>query len=137
MPTAQAYAYTGRDVKGKTVKGHVDALSEAAVATRLNSMGISPISIAEAGEGTGLNRDISIPGFTKRVTLKDLAIMSRQMATMIGSGLSLLRTLNILAEQTESKPLAKFLAAVRDDVETGVSRLGGVRQAQPTPFRRS
>jgi type IV pilus assembly protein PilC len=47
--------------------------------------------------------------------------MSRQMATMIGSGLSLLRTLNILAEQTESKPLAKILAQVRDDVETGVS----------------
>ena len=47
--------------------------------------------------------------------------MSRQMATMIGSGLSLLRTLNILAEQTESKPLAKIMGEVRDDVETGIS----------------
>ncbi|HEV7564856.1 MAG TPA: type II secretion system F family protein, partial [Microbacteriaceae bacterium] len=53
--------------------------------------------------------------------LKDLAVMSRQMATMIGSGLSLLRTLNILSEQTESKPLAKILSTVRDDVETGIS----------------
>ncbi|TFD30594.1 type II secretion system F family protein [Cryobacterium cryoconiti] len=84
-------------------------------------MGISPISIKESAEGTGLNREISIPGFSKGVGLKDLAIMSRQMATMIGSGLSLLRTLNILAEQTENKPLAKILKQVRDDVERGVS----------------
>jgi type IV pilus assembly protein PilC len=121
MATAQAYAYTGRDAKGKTVKGRLDALSEGAVASRLNSMGISPLSITESADGTGLNREISIPGFSKGVGLKDLAIMSRQMATMIGSGLSLLRTLNILAEQTENKPLAKILTQVRDDVETGVS----------------
>ncbi len=121
MATAQAWAYVGRDAKGKTVKGKLDASSEGAVASRLSSMGISPTSIKESAEGTGLNREISIPGFTKGVGLKDLAIMSRQMATMIGSGLSLLRTLNILAEQTENKPLAKILGQVRDDVETGVS----------------
>ena len=121
MATAQAYAYTGRDSKGKTVKGKVDASSEAAVASRLNTMGISPISIKESAEGTGLNKEINIPGLSKGIGLKDLAIMSRQMATMIGSGLSLLRTLNILAEQTESKPLAKVLGQVRDDVETGTS----------------
>ncbi|TFC35939.1 type II secretion system F family protein [Cryobacterium sp. MDB1-18-2] len=121
MATATAWAYVGRDNNGKTVKGKLDASSETAVASRLGSMGISPISIKESADGTGLNREISIPGFTKGVGLKDLAIMSRQMATMIGSGLSLLRTLNILAEQTESKPLAKILAQVRDDVETGVS----------------
>jgi type IV pilus assembly protein PilC len=84
-------------------------------------MGLSPVSIIEASAGTGLQREISIPGFSKGVTLKDLAIMSRQMATMIGAGLSLLRTLNILAEQTESKPLAKVLATVRNDVESGIS----------------
>ncbi|RNE59253.1 type II secretion system F family protein [Cryobacterium tepidiphilum] len=84
-------------------------------------MGLTPISVTEVPEGTGLNKEISIPGLTKRVGLKDLAIMSRQMATMVGSGLSLLRTLNILAEQTESKALAKVLAQVRDSVEAGAS----------------
>ena len=54
--------------------------------------------------------------------------MSRQMATMIGSGLSLLRTLNILAEQTENKKLAKILGDVRDDVETGVSLSDAMRK---------
>jgi len=85
-------------------------------------MGLSPVSIASASTGTGLQKEISIPGFGgKRVKLKELAVMSRQMATMIGAGLSLLRTLNILTEQTESKPLAKILGQVRDEVETGVS----------------
>jgi type IV pilus assembly protein PilC len=90
-------------------------------------MGLSPVSIAEAGEGTGLNRDLNI-SFGSGVKLKDLAIMSRQMATMIGSGLSLLRTLNILAEQTENKKLAKILGTVRDDVETGVSISDSMRK---------
>lgn len=70
---------------------------------------------------TGLKKEINIPGFKKRIKLKELAVMSRQMATMIGAGLSLLRALNILASQTESKPLAKILGQIRDEVETGVS----------------
>lgn len=121
MSTATAWAYTGRDNTGKIVKGRIDASSEAAVASRMGLMGLSPVSITEASTGTGLQREISIPGFRASVKLKDLAIMSRQMATMIGSGLSLLRTLNILAEQTESKPLAAILAKVRDEVERGTS----------------
>jgi type IV pilus assembly protein PilC len=121
MSTSQAFAYTGRNATGKIVKGRMDASSQQAVASRLQGMGLSPVSIAEASEGTGLQREITIPGFSRGVKTKDLAVMSRQMATMIGAGLSLLRTLNILAEQTESKPLAAVLATVRDDVEVGVS----------------
>ncbi|WP_165384825.1 type II secretion system F family protein [Cryobacterium sp. SO1] len=121
MVTAQSWAFVGRDAKGKTVKGKLDATSESAVAARLAVMAISPISITESAGGTGLNREISLPGFSKRIGLKDLAIMSRQMATMIGSGLSLLRTLNILAEQSENPSLAKILGQVRNDVETGTS----------------
>ena len=121
MANAQAFAYTGRNTAGKLVKGRLDAPNEVAVASRLRAMGVSPVTIKESEEGSGLQREISIPGFTKQVTLKDLAIMSRQMATMIGSGLSLLRTLTILAEQTESKPLTKILEKVRDDVQTGIS----------------
>jgi type IV pilus assembly protein PilC len=124
---ATAYAYKGRDAAGKIVKGRVDATSESAVASRLRTMGLSPVSISEASEGTGLNREISI-GFGSGVKLKDLAIMSRQMATMIGSGLSLLRTLNIIAEQTENKKLATIMGRLRDEVETGVSISDAMRQ---------
>jgi type IV pilus assembly protein PilC len=94
MSGSQAYLYTGRSTTGKVVKD---------------------------SEASGLKREFSIPGFTKRIKLKELAVMSRQMATMIGAGLSLLRTLNILAAQTESKPLAKILGQIRNEVETGVS----------------
>jgi type IV pilus assembly protein PilC len=121
MAATLTYAYTGRNAAGKVVKGRVDASTEVAVAARLKTMGLAPLSIAEASEGTGLSREINIPGFSKGVKLKDLAIMSRQMSTMIGAGLSLLRTLNILAEQTENKQLALIMNKVRDDVETGVS----------------
>ena len=133
MGAAQAWAYTGRDSNGKLVKGRLDASSEAAVAARLKTMGLSPVTIKEAPAGTGLNREISIPGFQKGVKVKDLAIMSRQLATMVGAGLSLLRALNIVAEQTESKPLAKILTDVRDDVETGIS-LSDSMQKHPADF---
>jgi len=121
MATAQAFVYSGRNTAGKLIKGSLEAQSEVAVASRLVSMGLSPVSIARASEQTGLRKEISIPGFKKKIKLKELAVMSRQMATMIGAGLSLLRSLNILAEQTENSSLAKILAQVRDDVETGVS----------------
>lgn len=128
MPSMTGYAYKGRDADGKIVKGRVDASSEAQVASRLRVMGLSPVSIVPAPDGTGLNREISIPGLSKGVTLKALSVMSRQMATMSGAGLSLLRTLSILADQTESPALAKILARVRDDVEQGTSLSEAMRK---------
>lgn len=121
MATSLAFAYKARNAEGKAVKGRLDAASESAAMARLHAMGLSPISVAEAPEGTGLNAEIRIPGLSKGIGLKDLAIMSRQMATMTSAGLSLLRTLNILSEQTENKQLAKILATIRNDVETGIS----------------
>ncbi|MEN2736629.1 type II secretion system F family protein [Microbacterium sp. X-17] len=121
MAGSATFAYAGRTNAGKLVKGKLDAPSEGAVVVRLRAMGLSPVSIQESSAGTGLQKEITIPGFQKVVKLKDLAVMSRQMATMIGSGLSLLRTLNILADQTESKRLREILSTVRDDVEDGTS----------------
>ena len=119
--TTPSFAYTGRDGAGKLVKGRIDASSEVAVTSRLRGMGISPISVKAAPVGTGLSREITFGSLKAAVGLKDLAIMSRQMATMISSGLSLLRTLTILAEQTSNKALATILASVARDVETGGS----------------
>jgi type IV pilus assembly protein PilC len=120
MPTL-AYAYTGRDATGKIVKGKLEGSSESAVVARMRTMGLSPVAIAEDTGGSGLSRELKIPGFETRVKTKDLAVASRQMATMISAGLSLLRALTILAEQTENKRLAKAFESVRSDVETGSS----------------
>jgi type IV pilus assembly protein PilC len=128
-----AFDYRGRDGAGKLVKGRLDAASEGAVAQRLRGMGVSPIAITEAKPGTGLQTEIKIPGFEKGVGLKDLAIMSRQASTMLSSGLSLLRALSILADQTEHKKLKVVLGKVRDDVERGVSFSDAVAQ-HPVEF---
>lgn len=120
MATPVSFAYKGRDASGRIVKGTIDAVAESAAASRLRMMGIAPISLKEAPQGTGLNREINI-GFGGGVKLKDLAVMSRQMSTMTTSGLSLLRTLKILAEQTENKTLAKTLVSISREVESGSS----------------
>ncbi|WIB60017.1 type II secretion system F family protein [Curtobacterium sp. MCLR17_007] len=116
-----AFDYRGRDGGGKLVKGRLDAASEGAVVQRLRTMGVSPIAITEAKAGTGLQTEIKIPGFEKGVGLKDLAIMSRQASTMLSSGLSLLRALSILTDQTDNKKLRGILGQVRDEVERGTS----------------
>jgi type IV pilus assembly protein PilC len=117
MATAtKSFEYSVRDKRGKLVNGKLDAPSEAALVQKLRGMGYAPLTVKEANRG--VNREIKLPGRDK-VGLKDLAVMSRQFATMIDSGLSLLRALNILAEQTESAALAKTLGEVRSDVEGG------------------
>jgi type IV pilus assembly protein PilC len=114
------FEYTGRDSSGKLVKGRVDAAGESSVVARLRTMGIAPISLKQVTGGTGLNRDISLGGiFDKKVSIKDLSVMSRQLATMIGAGLPLLKALTILADQSENPKLASTLDDVRGAVEGG------------------
>ncbi len=119
MPTA-TFEYKVRDSAGKLKTGKLDAESQAQVATKLKSLGYAPLSITQSN--AGMNKELKIPGMgAKKVKLKDLAVMSRQFATMINSGLSLLRALTILTEQSENKELARVLGEVRNDIETGSS----------------
>ena len=78
--------------------------------SRLRTMGLSPDRRSRRRRRARGSTARSTSASARGVKLKDLAIMSRQMATMIGAGLSLLRTLNILAEQTENKKLATIMA---------------------------
>lgn len=117
---SKTFEYTVRNKDGKIVKGRIEARDQAAVATKLRAMGSAPLSVAEVST-SGMNREIKIPGLSDKVAMKDLAVLSRQLATMINSGLSILRALTILADQTENKTLAKIVASVRMDVETGVA----------------
>jgi type IV pilus assembly protein PilC len=112
------FDYQVRDKAGKMVTGQLEADSQAAVASKLKSMGYAPLSIEEV-KTTGLSMDINIPGIGNKVGLKDLAIFSRQFATMIGSGLSLIRSMTILQEQSENKKLAEVIDEIRTAVESG------------------
>jgi len=133
MSMTLTYTYKGRDQGGKVVKGKVDAPSEAAVVSRLRTMGVAPIEILQSATGSGLQTEISLGFLEKGVGLKDLAVMARQMATMVGAGLALLRTLTILAEQTEHKKLKVALTTVRTQVESGTS-LSEAMVRQPRVF---
>ncbi|PZQ90461.1 MAG: type II secretion system F family protein [Leifsonia xyli] len=114
------WSYQGRDSGGKLVKGKLEAPTESAAVDRMRTMGLSPVKVSEAAAGTGLNREIEFGGGA-RVGLKDLAVLSRQAATMVSAGLSLLKALAILSEQTENKKLKSTLAVVARDVEVGWS----------------
>jgi type IV pilus assembly protein PilC len=121
----RTYDYEALDGNGKRTKGKVEATNDAAAAAALRAQGSTPLSLTEVGRG--LNADISLFGKGGgRVTLKDLAIVSRQFATMTSSGLSLLRSLAILEEQTPKPKLATALRDVRRDVEAGMSLSGSL-----------
>ena len=112
------YAYKVRDARGRFVEGKVEALSEAAVAERLRAMGYVPLEVRPAN--AGLQREITLGG-RKRVKMKDLSVFSRQFATMIDAGLTMLRGLTILSEQVENSELRRVLRQVKQDVEAGQS----------------
>jgi type IV pilus assembly protein PilC len=117
---ATTFSYQVRDKGGKLISGELEAENQAAVARTLRTMGFSPISIAKQKE-SALNREFHIPGFGGKVELTDLTVFSRQFATMIDSGLSLLRSLHILGDQTENPVLAKVIVTVSKDIEGGKS----------------
>jgi type IV pilus assembly protein PilC len=127
---ANSYTYRVRTREGRVVEGSMDASGEGAVANKLRAQGLIPIQIAKEAKISGKTEIHILP---QRVKLKDLAIFSRQFATMINSGLSLLRTLNILADQTENPLLAKTIMSLRDDVERG-SSLSAAMSKHPKVF---
>src|SRR6266542_3409538 len=127
MPTT--YEYKVRDRAGNLVSGELIGDSEGLVMTKLREMGMTPIQVKKAK--TGLKMEINLrPGHVK---LKELSVFSRQFATMVNSGLPILRALAILSDQTESKNLAKVITDVRLDVERG-SSLSGAMAKHPKAF---
>ncbi|MGZ8738720.1 MAG: type II secretion system F family protein, partial [Nocardioides sp.] len=117
MATTQ-YAYKVKDTNGRFAEGKVEAVSEAAVAEKLMAMGYVPLDVRPIN--VGMQREIKL-GRKKRIKLKDLAIFSRQFATMIDAGLTMLRALTILAEQSDNPELRRILRQVKQDVEAGMS----------------
>ena len=114
----KSFEYSVRNRQGEHVTGKMDGPNEAAVVSKLRGMGYAPLKVKAVN--AGLNMEIKLPGQGK-AGLKDLAVMSRQFATMINSGLSLIRALDILSEQTESPQLGTVLRAVRNEVEGGAA----------------
>jgi type IV pilus assembly protein PilC len=114
------FNYKARDAAGKLLSGKLDAPNHSIVADKLRQMGYFVVSIKEERvQQSALDADI----FEKfaRVGSRDLVIFNNQLATMIGSGLTLVTSLNVLSQQVENKKLQEIIIKVRDDVESGIS----------------
>src|SRR5580700_12097962 len=114
------FDYKVRDQGGNLVAGTLEADSIPIVVARLREMGYLPVSVAPA-KGKGLKTEIIIPGFSDRIKPKEVAVFTRQFATMVDSGLSINRSLAVLSAQVENKYLGQTIRQVRDDVEAGAS----------------
>ena len=132
---AETYAYRVRDRGGALLAGTLEADSVPLVVARLRDLGYIPLSV-EKRAASGLQTEVRIPGFQRRrIKTEALSVFSRQFSTMIDSGLSLLRALAVLAEQTESPMLGEVLRTVRLDVEQG-SSLSQALAKHPKTFPR-
>ena len=130
--TALTYDYRARDKSGAIHAGQMEGPSPSAVAGALREKGFIPLRV-DAVKSRTLQKEIQIPGFKKKVKTKDIAIFSRQLSTMVNSGLTLIRALTILDEQTDSAVLKRVLGDVRTTVEQG-SSLSAALEAHPTVF---
>ncbi|HXN37359.1 MAG TPA: type II secretion system F family protein [Solirubrobacteraceae bacterium] len=110
------YVFRAIDVAGAKARGEVEADSKQAVADQLKQRGLVVLDISAKHS----SREIEL-SFLKSVKAAELAVFSRQLATMIASGMSILRALYVLEEQTSNKFLKETIIAVRKDVEAGLS----------------
>ncbi len=109
------YAFKATDLKGGQLHGTVEAETKQAVTDQLKSRGLIVLEIAEKKSLKDFNFNV-----WERVTLSELAVVSRQLATMVSSGMTILRALFVLEEQVENQRLKEALIAVRKDVEAGL-----------------
>ncbi len=132
MTTNATFEYRARDRRGGIHAGSMEGASSAAVAVALRDQGFVPLKIEER-RVSALDREISLPGFRRKIKPKEVAVLSRQLATMVNSGLTLVRALNILEKQSENPLLSRVVADVRARVEQG-STLSGALEAHEGVF---
>ena len=109
------FVFKAMDLAGVPAQGEVEAVSKQDVADQLKERGLVVVDIA----GKYRSKELNLELFS-RVKPKDLAVASRQLATMVTSGMSILRALYVLETQTESKLLGQTVVQVRQDVEAGL-----------------
>ncbi len=123
------YTYKALDKGGKEIRGTIDSTSEEAVVERLRSMGYFATEVTQVKTGMGqadlgdlaIFRVIGKAISRGKVGLRDLSTFTRQLATLVGAGLPLLRGLQILGEQIENKNLKEALDGLTADVEAGAT----------------
>src|SRR4051794_2396958 len=111
---AGTYLFKATDMAGATSKGELTGISREAVTAELAGRGLTVVDLEE--KKSGLSMEIGLP---KKVKAGDLTVMTRQLATMVSSGMTLLRAFYVLEEQVEHPKLKEILSQVREDIEGG------------------
>ena len=122
------YVFKAMDLTGAKATGEVDADSKQVVADQLKARGLIVLEIADKHSSKEISLD-----FLKRIKPTDLTIMTRQLSTMVSSGMTILRALYVLESQTENELLAETITEVRKDVEAGLA-LSDALERHPKVF---
>jgi len=109
-----AYRYTAKDTNSQTVMGVLEGISETEIADTLHNKNLVVVSIEPVKKKIFKTRD-------RGIKLDDLVIFSRQLSTLIDSGVPLVQALGILGEQIENKNLRQVVIGVRQDIEAGMN----------------
>lgn len=110
------FSYTALNSAGKTIKGSLDSVSEESAKAHLRSQNLRPLVVKSSA-----NKQNFISSLTSsKVKTRDMVIFTRQLATMIGAGVPLVRSLATLQNQTESGAFKKHLVEVSHDIEGGM-----------------
>lgn len=109
------YVFKAMDLTGAKAGGEVEAESKQAVSDQLKQRGLIVLDIADKHS----SRQLNIKLF-QRVKAAELTVMTRQLATMVDSGMTILRALYVLEAQTENEMLQKAIVDIRKDVEAGL-----------------
>ena len=128
------FQWQGIDASGKDVKGIRDADNPRLLRVVLRREGILATAIEEEGVArTRMRREIDFAGFFQRVSVEDIALITRQLATLLRSGVPLVEGLSAIIEQVEQPKLSSALTQTRDKVNEGTSLADALR-AHPTIF---
>jgi MSHA biogenesis protein MshG len=120
------YEYQGRNRRGETMRGTVESASPQAVATWMMESEIFPISIKTQGTGFQPPKWFTRLSGQDKVSALDLLLFTRQMANMVRAGLQMMDAIEGIQKTTASKPLAKVLQSVREDLDRGVVLSGAL-----------
>src|SRR5215212_2185161 len=112
------FTFKALDLSGVSTRGEVEAENKQHVAQQLRAKGLIVVDIVEKKGSSDVG---DVLARFKRVKAPELTVATRQLSTMISSGMSLLRALYVLEEQVENDKFKDTLSQVRQDVEAGIS----------------
>ena len=113
------YEYKAYDAGGAAVSGIIDADTPKEARAKLRRQKIFVTSVSEAGKKLSITAEVKVSRLIRRIRRQDVVVMTRQLATLIKSGMPLVQALTAISEQLEGHPMQRVVYAVRERVNSG------------------